>query len=156
VKALSIWQPWASLIAVGAKTFETRGWQAPDSLMWERFAICAAKTRRGIKIAWSDYRLCSLCAQFLGRDWHMPGRLPLGAVVATTVLCERILCPVLESEEPGPRERTMGDWSDGRWAWSLGDTYRLERPVAVRGQQGLFDLPPDTAAAMSTAICVRP
>jgi hypothetical protein len=27
VKALSLWQPWASLIAVGAKRFETRSWQ---------------------------------------------------------------------------------------------------------------------------------
>ena len=26
VKAITIWQPWASLVAVGAKTMETRSW----------------------------------------------------------------------------------------------------------------------------------
>ena len=28
MKAISLWQPWASAIAVGAKRYETRGWPA--------------------------------------------------------------------------------------------------------------------------------
>jgi hypothetical protein len=26
MKAISLWQPWATLVAIGAKTIETRGW----------------------------------------------------------------------------------------------------------------------------------
>jgi hypothetical protein len=26
IKCISLWQPWASLVAVGAKRIETRGW----------------------------------------------------------------------------------------------------------------------------------
>ena len=27
IKAISLWQPWANLIAVGAKKYETRSWK---------------------------------------------------------------------------------------------------------------------------------
>ena len=29
MRALTIWQPWASLIIIGAKPFEWRRWRAP-------------------------------------------------------------------------------------------------------------------------------
>ena len=41
MKALTIWQPWASLIAMGAKPYEFRGWKPPKSLIGQRLAIHA-------------------------------------------------------------------------------------------------------------------
>ncbi len=43
MKAISLWQPWASLIACGAKPFETRSWAPPRSLIGQPIAIHAAK-----------------------------------------------------------------------------------------------------------------
>jgi activating signal cointegrator 1 len=43
VKAISLWQPWASLIACGAKPFETRHWAPPRDLIGATIAIHAAK-----------------------------------------------------------------------------------------------------------------
>lgn len=43
MRALTLWQPWASLIALGVKTIETRSWKAPDALIGQRIAIHAAK-----------------------------------------------------------------------------------------------------------------
>lgn len=43
MKAISLWQPWASLIACGAKPFETRDWAPPAALIGQTIAICAAK-----------------------------------------------------------------------------------------------------------------
>lgn len=43
MKAISLWQPWASLIACGAKPFETRHWAPPGELIGQRIAIHAAK-----------------------------------------------------------------------------------------------------------------
>lgn len=43
MKAISLWQPWASLIACGAKPFETRHWAPPRNLIGQRIAIHAAK-----------------------------------------------------------------------------------------------------------------
>ncbi len=43
MKAISLWQPWASLIACGAKPFETRSYAPPRALIGETIAIHAAK-----------------------------------------------------------------------------------------------------------------
>ncbi len=43
MKAISLWQPWASLVACGAKPFETRHWAPPDKLIGQTIAIHAAK-----------------------------------------------------------------------------------------------------------------
>lgn len=42
MKALTIWQPWASLIVAGAKPFEFRGWSMPRSMIGQRIVIHAA------------------------------------------------------------------------------------------------------------------
>ncbi len=47
MKALSIWQPWASLIMSGHKKIETRSWPAPYSVRGQRIAIASTKTVRG-------------------------------------------------------------------------------------------------------------
>lgn len=41
LKALTIWQPWASLITIGAKPYEFRGWEAPRWIIGQRIAIHA-------------------------------------------------------------------------------------------------------------------
>ena len=43
MKAISLWQPWASLIACGAKPYETRSWAPPSTLIGTTIAIHAAK-----------------------------------------------------------------------------------------------------------------
>jgi activating signal cointegrator 1 len=43
MKAISLWQPYASLIACGAKPFETRDWAPPPGMIGQPIAICAAK-----------------------------------------------------------------------------------------------------------------
>lgn len=43
MKAISLWQPYASLIAVEAKPFETRHWAPPRELIGQTIAIHAAK-----------------------------------------------------------------------------------------------------------------
>lgn len=43
MQAISLWQPWASLIAAGVKPFETRDWAPSRALIGQRIAIHAAK-----------------------------------------------------------------------------------------------------------------
>lgn len=43
MKAISLWQPYASLIACGAKPYETRHWAPPLHLIGQTVAIHAAK-----------------------------------------------------------------------------------------------------------------
>ena len=45
MKAITLWQPHASLIASNAKPYETRTWSPPDSMIGKRIAIHAAKRK---------------------------------------------------------------------------------------------------------------
>lgn len=43
MNALTLWQPWASLIASGHKTIETRSWRPPTAAIGKQLAIHAGK-----------------------------------------------------------------------------------------------------------------
>jgi hypothetical protein len=137
MKALSVWQPWASLIAIGAKRIETRGW---STAYRGPLAIHAAKR---MTVGNSDFALSNLCQPV----WHAAGLtwpFPLGAIVAVARLA--ICVPVEAVGELAPRERTFGDYRPGRFAFVLTDIRRIEPAIPWRGAKGLFDMP-DSALA---------
>ncbi len=132
IYAISLWQPWASLIAIGAKPFETRHWSPPRWLIGKRVAIHAAK-----KVVSADDREWA-------RRCGVTGDLPLGAVVCTAILAGAYRMGV-EERVPGSRPlgnafRTdeFGDYSPGRWAWWLTDIEPLVPPIQRRGRQGFW------------------
>lgn len=45
MKAITLWQPWAELVALGVKHIETRSWPAPPAIIGQRIAIHAAAKR---------------------------------------------------------------------------------------------------------------
>jgi ASCH domain len=57
VRALSLWQPWASLIALGIKTIETRSWKAPASAIGQPLLIHAAKRKPDANTRMGDFML---------------------------------------------------------------------------------------------------
>ena len=138
MKALSLWQPWASLIAAGVKKVETRHW--PTAYRGP-IAIHAAKRLE------SDCgeELDELCLEEFGCHWRTS--LPRGAIVATAnlVACERMFEQyTIDSPYPGRIEFVCGNWEEGRFAWLLQNVVPLKQLVPYRGMQGLFnaDFPP--------------
>jgi hypothetical protein len=122
--SLTLWQPWASLIAIGAKRYETRGRPPPTRLIGQRIAIHAA-VRRPRWTEWEAEAYEAVCNVFGHRHWLRS--LPLGAVVCTAILIEAL--PV----ERVPHD-LFGNYAAGRWAWRLEDV-RPIGPVPARGQQ---------------------
>ena len=166
MKAITLWQPWASLIAVGVKTSETRSWAAPQSLWGERIAIHAAKRLFLFKDTegWPN-ELQDAVSDMIDREYAMwKGNLPLGAVVATARL--RYCGQVTEEESSHPlihgkakcavkargvwyhdfvdhqRHDGLGDYSLGRWVWFLGDVQRILPVIPARGYQGFWEWTP--------------
>ena len=78
--AITLHQPWASLIALGVKTVETRSWPAPARLVDQRIAIHAGKQ---VVRQPGDAIARELRAR-LGEDWRLT--MPMGAVLVTAVL----------------------------------------------------------------------
>lgn len=146
-KALSLWQPWASLIAIGAKRIETRHWSAPRSLWGQRIAIHAAK--RGSEL-W-------LLEEWPFSEYDLEP-LPLGAIVATAVIarCTEITeLGAAELEHEHPHEYAFGNYEPGRFAWVLRDVERLAEPIPFRGAQGFFDVPAALVDAMPAQQVLR-
>lgn len=135
IKALSLWQPWASLVACGAKQIETRHWPTPRALLGQRIAIHATKTRDWLHLCTEE--------PFKGyvSAW---GLLPLGAIVATAVIdrCTEITeQKARKLEQRNAYEFAFGNYDPGRFAWVLRDIQALAEAVPFKGSQGLFDVP---------------
>lgn len=125
--ALTICQPYASLIAHGMKRVENRTWK-PFSTLGENFhlAIHAGSSKK-----------------WLGTyDGEMPpGIMPYGAIVAVS----RVVAVLL------PHDAVKWDkvHSSGPWCWCLDDVVKLQEPVPMSGAQGLWYLNADQTVNLS-------
>ena len=144
MKAISLWQPYASLIAAGVKTIETRGWAPPKDLTGQRIAIHAAKAIETSDVRGRErHRL--IAAALDDPEWD--GSIPRGAVVCTAVLdhTAQVTGPehngqvtVAGNGHPVPVDE-WGDFSPGRWLWFLRDVEPVDPPVPARGRQGFWN-----------------
>lgn len=149
MKLLTITQPWATLIAIGAKRIETR----PKRANYEGdIAIHAAKGLNGIFPGADHLDLADLCArpgrigEALTRHGLTSGLLPRGHVVAVArlVRCTRMTeDSIAKLIDCNPQEHAFGLYKPGRWAWVLDEVRPLERPFPLRGQQWLADIKAD-------------
>jgi hypothetical protein len=122
IRAISLYQPWASLIALGAKKFETRSWYTAYR---GPLAIHAGKNPNYLALVYDT-------PEFMNAfDGRPPESLPLGAFVCTCTLAD---CLQAETVPPD----AFGDYAPGRWAWSLKDVLILPEPIHARGQQGFW------------------
>ena len=78
--AITLHQPWASLVAQGVKTIETRSWPAPARLIGQTIAIHAGKR----VVRQPSVPIEEELQARLGEEWRRT--LPAGAVLATAVL----------------------------------------------------------------------
>lgn len=127
IKALSIWEPWASLIAAGVKRHETRHWETSYR---GPIAIQAAKT---LDLAGAPDQLCQ---DVLGQFW--PKGRPRGMVVAVGYLTDCIPTDQV-LQELTAADREAGNYASGRFAWRIDRIRPLTSPVALTGRQGLFN-----------------
>lgn len=175
MKALSIYQPTAAAIALGAKLIETRPWKTSYR---GPIAIHAAKhwnIQKSIATV-SSWTWCAILGPLgvrMGGKVELEDVLAFGAIVAVANLVD---CRPTESftvgeldilrRHPAPAagfdaaetprsdytstwsERMLGDFSPGRFGFILDDIVRLESPILVRGRQRIFNLDETTSAVV--------
>lgn len=139
MKALSLLEPWASLIACGSKRIETRSWKTAYR---GPLAIHASKSIP----KWARM-LCPLFAKILGiKQYHgswlyylEQGIGPLGKIVATCNLVDCIEMTPENIAKVGNPERDFGVYAPGRYMWILQDIKRLKEPIPAKGQLRLWE-----------------
>lgn len=131
MRALSLTQPWATLMAIGAKTIETRSW---PTRYRGGFAIHASK---GFP---ADCRELCLVEPFRSilraAGYTSAHELPLGAILAAANLAACV--PTNELRDLTEQERAFGHYGPGRWGWVTSEVDRLATPVPCDGALGLW------------------
>lgn len=145
MKVITIHQPRATLIALGEKEFETRGW--------------ATKYRGELAIHAGKKVNRDACEQepiksTLAKYGYTADNLPTGSIVAIATLLE---CWLIErclrgdivllkdggctrKGDPVTRkEAAFGYYDNGRYAWQMDDVAKLAEPIPAKGQQGLWN-----------------
>lgn len=144
MRALTVHQPWAQLIAVGAKTIETRSWPPPDALIGEVLVIHAAATLAGInQIAAGIGDPCGdIEATLAAHGYTLDDQLGLGPPYSQVPLGEIVAsCRVvgaIPTDFVPPAQRIYGDFTPGRWAWHLDWIAPTERLCPACSGEGVF------------------
>lgn len=128
MKTITILQPWASLIACGAKMIETRSWSTSHR---GPLAIHAGRT-----VPSMDFFTPRVEAALWNED------TPFGKVIA---IVELVDCVEMTNErivawrdKYGDDEIAFGHFEPGRYAWILANMRRIE-PVPAKGRQRLWE-----------------
>jgi hypothetical protein len=138
MKALTICQPYAELIARGDKRVENREW--PTNYRGP-LMIHAGKSRDWLGGA-TSYDLWK----------EFDRKIEFGAIVAKAHL---VACLHIDQIEAGKYDEVF-PWlrehphTNGTWCWVLVDVERLAEAIPWRGAQGLWNYLPDSKGAQPT------
>jgi hypothetical protein len=132
MKALTLMQPWATLVAIGAKRIETRSWGTRYS---GPLAIHAAKGCP--KWARETFYESPFFEVLRETGLTGPKDLPLGVIVAT---CNLQACRFTRDVAAylSEQECAFGDYTDGRFAWILSHIVPTDL-IPARGSLGLWE-----------------
>lgn len=140
MRAISLWEPWASLIRVGAKTWETRSWGTPYR---GPLLICAAKKKD--EQAKELFYTPVFQKPFIGThpgllDGYLPFEcLNFGCAVAIVELVDCKRTEDIRDEEISG-QLDFGNFAQNRFGWKLKLINGSFVPFSVKGSQGFFEV----------------
>lgn len=141
MKVLTVWQPWAQLLAAGHKHNETRSWRT--NYRGEILIHAAKKPYSQIERRFMTAESRKLIRDTLGLgfiDWK--DRIPTGAIIGKAKLTD---CKLIDeayyqfTKDLCPEEFLYGDFTPGRYAWVFEEPELFKNPLPVSGRQGLWN-----------------
>jgi activating signal cointegrator 1 len=136
MKAITVLQPWAHLLLIGAKRYEIRSWKTKH---------------RGILLIHAGRRLTdtarNLCTVEPFRSTlaqagiKRPSELPLGVLLGSLIVEDCLPTDQVMYGNPDVRDVAFGDFRPGHWAWRMSDPKPLATPIFYQGVLGIFDVP---------------
>jgi hypothetical protein len=141
MKALTLWQPWASLVAIGEKRVETRCWSTKYR---GELAIHAAAQLPPGWLGRSRYE--QTFRQELG-DVMLRSERNLDSTIQSlprgVVLCIVRLVTIQPTDQVADflceRELIFGNYESGRYAWFFEMIKKFDDPVTAKGNRLLWN-----------------
>lgn len=148
--ALTLHQPWATLMAIGAKSIETRSWSTPYRGLLaihasSRWSMALASMNERIARDLFDLGWCDHARVLFGNtaDVLDPGLLLNPAYCRGRIVCIVYLHAVypitIEYQVPPRPECDHGDFSTGRYAWHTQLVHRFDDPPRAIGRRQLWE-----------------
>ncbi|MBR1198849.1 ASCH domain-containing protein [Bradyrhizobium sp. AUGA SZCCT0158] len=146
IKAISMWQPWASLWLTPNKRHETRHWKTPHR---GKLLVHAAKKL----VTDLDEDLLGILSATFGDQWQ--SRLRYGAIIGMVDLVdviptEKIVAGFRWTDEQRT-DNACGNFDDGRFGWRRSTYWVFPRPIPYRGRQSMFSVPCEVVAEQIAA-----
>jgi ASCH domain len=147
-RALTLYQPWAWLVAAGHKPIENR----PPGFSFKSFRgdfwiHAGRESKESIASGWDAY---DLCAEILGKEFRLPHarELAFGCIIGRATITG-IVPPrlsLLGKPDPAP----IVPWHfPNQYGFRVERARLLEKPVPCRGYQGFWRVPADAMAKLS-------
>ncbi|MDB5200568.1 MAG: hypothetical protein JWO92_2531 [Chitinophagaceae bacterium] len=133
MKAISLLQPFASLIVIGAKKFETRSW---GTRYRGPLLIHASKK-------WDTDQEQLLDTFHFGTALQNTDgkiKLPFGSVIGKVYLASVNYTQVVVGSL-SEQEKAFGDYTHGRYAWELKDPVQFDKPIPYKGSLSIWEFP---------------
>lgn len=132
MKALSLLQPWATLVVIGAKKIETRSWQTQH----RGKLLIHASTGKAGSIFVNELPFKKYIEDF--------NKLPFGAIIGMVSLIdivrtEELFLDDTEMNKLTMEEKAFGDYSSGRFAWILEYPVQFATSIPARGSLRLWN-----------------
>ena len=142
MKAISLLQPYASLIVIGAKKFETRSWQTS----YRGPLLIHASVKQPANYQAFNYKKDPFFSKFIEDVYELPygaiiGQVDLVSVIHTVDIVHATLFEM--SKEMTDQERAFGDYTPGRFAWELSNPVQFEKPIPYKGSLSIWEFPDD-------------
>lgn len=163
MRVLTVFQPWASLIMVGAKPYEFRSKRPPRTILNQRIVIHAAARKivvdevrdivrmidHGGEAAAETCLKPDLAGPILLRALGKAGPpLPLGCGLGTAI-CGEGRSGYDIAEEFGAEHVNDSDRDDhANFGWPMTDIEIWPEPIAARGSQGIWFWPTPLGAGL--------
>lgn len=168
MRIITLHQPWASLVALGLKQYETRSWATKYR---GKLAIHAGKKvctlddlfaqgliSRSLNVSTEEQTQVESALELYLKKGFLYGQI---LTVVDLVNCWRMIDYIDRIETipesvlidtVTPLEQTVGNWKHGRFAWRLENNQPLSEPIPFKGGQGLRNLDTETEQKILTMI----
>lgn len=133
MKALTLWQPWASLVALGHKRVETRCWSTKYRGPLAIHAAAKKPNWLGVSAESESFR------REISKLKIDERTLPCGVVLCTVGLVSVMQTSEDVVDDLSEQEYIFGNYEEGRYAWFFENLKTFPVPIRAKGNRMLWN-----------------